>query len=152
MAGTMEQPYDKTTSESQGGLIAGVGTMDTKRYDYFNNLISGLLTFMEVIDNIIIPNEKAISHIEKAKEIASELMTIPREKQIEALVESLPGIRFERIGQHKIVTYKGRGFQIKNNGKPKRMEEIFQPRSYDEIQNYLLSNEAYNKKMREARQ
>lgn len=126
--------------------------MDEKRYQYFNNLVSSLLTFMEVIDNIVIPNQKAINNMSKAEEIANELMTIPRENQIEALVASLPGICFVRIGQHKIVTYRGKGFQIKNNGKPKRLDEVYQPRNFDDIQNYLLSNEAYNKKMRENRQ
>ena len=90
--------------------------------------------------------------MEDAKKMAAEVVELPKEKRTEAITRALPGVDIERIGQHRIVTYKGKGFQVKNTGTPKRIEEIYQPLNYEDVQNFLLSHEVYNKIMRENRQ
>ena len=126
--------------------------MDNKRLSYYSNLIGYIFTFMEVVDNGSILNEKALQNLEDAKKMAAEVVELPKEKRTEAITRALPGVDIERIGQHRIVTYKGKGFQGKNTGTPKRIEEIYQPLNYEDVQNFLLSHEVYNKIMRENRQ
>jgi|GEM_PF-2093329 hypothetical protein len=126
--------------------------MDNKRLSYYSNLIGYIFTFMEVVDNGSILNEKALQNLEDAKKMAAEVVELPKEKRTEAITRALPGVDIERIGQHRIVTYKGKGFQVKNTGTPKRIEEIYQPLNYEDVQNFLLSHEVYNKIMRENRQ
>ena len=126
--------------------------MDKNRLSYYSNLIGYIFTFMEVVDNGSIPKDKAIQNLEDAKEMAAEVVELPKEKRTEAITGALPGVDIQRIGQHRIVTYKGKGFQVKNTGTPKRIEEIYQPMNYEEVQNFVLSHEVYNKIMRENRQ
>ena len=126
--------------------------MDKNRLSYYSNLIGYIFTFMEVVDNGSIPKDKAIQNLEDAKEMAAEVMELPKEKRTETITGALPGVDIQRIGQHRIVTYKGKGFQVKNTGTPKRIEEIYQPMNYEEVQNFVLSHEVYNKIMRENRQ
>lgn len=99
--------------------------MDNKRLSYYSNLIGYIFTFMEVVDNGSILNEKALQNLEDAKKMAAEVVELPKEKRTEAITRALPGVDIERIGQHRIVTYKGKGFQVKNTGTPKRIEEIY---------------------------
>ena len=126
--------------------------MNTDRVSYYSNLIGYIYTFMEVVDNGNIRNEKALQNIEQAKQMAEDIVQIPKEKRTEAIVNAIPGIEIQRMGQHRLVIYKGKDFQVKNTGTPKRIEEIYQPMNAEDIQNFVLSHEVYNKIMRENRQ
>ena len=126
--------------------------MARKDIDYFRKLIGYINTFMDIIDNGSIPKERALQNMIEAETAADEVMLIPKEKRIEAIKNSFTGIEILRVGQHRVVTYKGKAFQVKSNGKPKRIEEIYQPLDFEELQNFLLSHAIYNKIMRENRQ
>ena len=126
--------------------------MNTDRVSYYSNLIGYIYTFMEVVDNGSIRNEKALQNIEQAKQMAEDVVKLPKEKRTEAIVNAIPGIEIQRMGQHRLVIYKGKAFQLKNTGTPKRIEEIYQPMNAEDIQNFVLSHEVYNKIMRENRQ
>ena len=126
--------------------------MARKDIEYFKKLIGYINTFMDIVDNGTIMKAKALKNMSDAEFMADELMSIPKEKRIEALQNSFLGLEILRVGQNRVVTYKGKAFQVKSNGKPKRIEEIYQPIDFEEIQNYLLSNAIYNKIMRENRQ
>ena len=84
--------------------------------------------------------------------MAEDVVKLPKEKRTEAIVNAIPGIEIQRMGQHRLVIYKGKAFQLKNTGTPKRIEEIYQPMNAEDIQNFVLSHEVYNKIMRENRQ
>ena len=126
--------------------------MARKDIDYFRRLLGYINTFMDIIDNGVIAKEKALQNMSDAVALADEVMLIPKEKRIEAIKNSFVGIEILRVGQHRVVTYKGKAFQVKSNGKPKRIEDIYQPIDFEELQNYLLSNAIYNKVMHENRQ
>ena len=126
--------------------------MNTDRVSYYSNLIGYIYTFMEVVDNGSIRNEKALQNIEQAKQMAEDVVKLPKEKRTEAIVNAIPGIEIQRMGQHRLGIYQGKAFQIKNTGSPKRIEDIYQPMNADDVQNFVLSHEVYNKIMRENRQ
>jgi len=126
--------------------------MSLKDTDYFRRLIGYINTFMDVIDEGIVAKEKAMQNMQDAIPLADEVMLIPKDKRIEAIKNSFVGIEILRVGQHRVVTYKGKAFQVKSNGKPKRIEDIYQPLDFAELQNFLLSNAIYNKIMKENRQ
>ena len=100
----------------------------------------------------IIDKEKAQQNMSDAKIIADELIPIPKEKRVEVVQNSFNGIEIMRIGQHRVVAYKGKAFQVKSTGEPKRIEDIYQPIDFEDLQNFLLSHAIYNKIMRENRQ
>lgn len=59
--------------------------MDNKRLSYYSNLIGYIFTFMEVVDNGSILNEKALQNLEDAKKMAAEVVELPKEKRTEAI-------------------------------------------------------------------
>ena len=126
--------------------------MARKDINYFQNLIGYINTFMDIVDNGIIEKEKAQQNMSDAKIIADELIPIPKEKRVEVVQNSFNGIEIMRIGQHRVVAYKGKAFQVKSTGEPKRIEDIYQPIDFEDLQNFLLSHAIYNKIMRENRQ
>ena len=107
--------------------------------DYFTELIGYIYTFMDIIDNGIIDKEKAQQNLIDAKAMAVEVMELPQDKRIEAIANTLVGIEIMRVGQHRVVLYKGKAFQVKSTGKPKRIEEIYQPMDFDNLQIFLQS-------------
>ena len=50
--------------------------MNTDRVSYYSNLIGYIYTFMEVVDNGSIRNEKALQYIEQAKQMAEDVLYV----------------------------------------------------------------------------
>ncbi len=107
---------------------------------------------MDIVDNCRIDADKTAQNMQAALAVADELMHIPQDKRFEVLCNSFVGIEIIRIEQNRIVTYKGKAFQVKSTGEPKRIEEIYHPLAVEDLQNFLLSYAVYNKVMRENRQ
>lgn len=55
--------------------------MDNKRLSYYSNLIGYIFTFMEVVDNGSILNEKALQNLEDAKKMAPKSWNSPKKKE-----------------------------------------------------------------------